>query len=119
MAKTPEFKAPQGVTMQPPSADLFDEAPTLEAPKIEWLDMPNIALSLPSPYPYDGQPVWLTPDGLTEYLAIWRVTREFRDGRFQPTAFWAVHNGGGVKIPFEPLGYRAYEPPLFVPKKSA
>ena len=121
MAKSPEFKNPQGVHVKTPESSLFGEA---ETPKIEWLDLPNpIALESTQLqtlcYPYSGQPVWLTPDGLTEFLAVWRVTREFKDGRFQPTAFWAMHNGGGVKIPFEPLGYRKYEEPLFVPKRRA
>lgn len=118
MAKSPEFKNPQGVQVKTPELSLFGEA---ETPKIEWLDFPSIpddGRMYPS-IPYNGQPVWLTPDGSTEYLAVWRVTREFKDGRFQPTSFWAMHNGGGVKIPFEPLGYRKYEEPLFVPKRRA
>lgn len=92
--------------------------------EIEWLDMPeNEDVRFQGTriyvYPYDGQPVWLTPDGVTEYLGVWRVTREFKDGKFQPTAFWAIRNGGGQKLGFEPLGYRRYEEPLFVPQKRA
>ena len=118
MAKT-EFKAPQDVKFKTPDAasSLFGEEPAavapVETPKIEWLDIPEPTAF----YPFNGQPVWLTPDGETEYLAVWRVTREFKDGRFQPTAFWAVRNGGGTKIEFEPIGYRRFEEPLFVPKK--
>ena len=124
MAKHPEFKAPQGVhvKMPEPETGLFDDEPApiaASTPKIEWLDVPRGVLDDKWLYPLNGQPVWLTPDGVTEYLAVWRTTREFRDGRFQPVGFWAVHNGGGVKIGFEPLGYRKYEEPVFVPKKRA
>ena len=130
MAKNPEFKNPPDVRVkQPESTGLFGEEPaaaeTPVSPTVEWLDIPFLddliasIVSTTRKYPFNGEPVWLTSDGETEYLAIWRVTREYRDGRFQPTAFWAVHNGGGVKIDFEPIGYRRYEPPLYVPKKSA
>ncbi|MDE2107336.1 MAG: hypothetical protein KGL39_59620 [Patescibacteria group bacterium] len=124
MAKHPEFKRPEGVHVkQPePEAGLFDDEPappTIEASKIEWLDIPIVVMDDKHLYPLNGQPVWLTPDGTTEYLAVWRTTRELRNGRFQPVGFWAVHNGGGVKIDFEPLGYRRYDPPVYVPKKRA
>lgn len=136
MAKA-EFKAPQDVKFKTPDAasSLFGEEPAalqphlagpgegytkapdvvfmVETPKIEWSDIPEPTVH----YPFNGQPVWLTPDGETEYLAVWRITREFKEGRFQPTAFWAVRNGGGTKIGFEPIGYRRFEEPLFVPKK--
>ena len=121
MAKTPEFKRLEGVTMKLPEvAGLFGEEPVAPAtPEIEWADIPNFAYPDAPPYPHNGEPVWLTPDGTTEDLAVWRVTRALQNGRFQPTAFWAIHHGGGQRIGFEPLGYRRYEPPIYVPKKSA
>ena len=124
MAKHPEFKRPEGVHVRQPEPErgLFDDEPAAPAPSIEWKDIPartEQSRYMADVYPFNGEPVWLTPDGATEYLAVWRVTREFRDGRFQPVGFWAVHNGGGVKIDFEPLGYRKYEHPIFVPKKRA
>lgn len=106
-----------------PTASLFDEAPapppttTAASSGFEWLNIPQDADV--TKYPFTGEPVWLTPDGAIEYLAVWRVTREFKDGRFQPTAFWAIHNGGGLRITFEPLGYRRYEHPIYIPKKRA
>jgi hypothetical protein len=122
MAKHPEFKAPQDVRFKQPEQGLFDDEPAVEAPGIEWLDMPEpIALRdvqlQTLCYPYSGEPVWLTPDGTTEYIAVWRVTREFKDGRFQPVGFWALRNSGGQRIGFEPLGYRKYEEPIYTPKK--
>lgn len=121
MPKNPEFKKPEGVHFKQPEAEassLFGEEPERNAagiPNIEWLDMP----SEPVGYPYNGEPVWLTPDAMTEYLATWRVTREFRNGRFTPTAFWVYRNSGGQRIHFEPLGYRRYEEPIYLPKKKA
>lgn len=135
MAKHPEFKKPEGVTLKQPDpvGNLFgDETPATAAdvtnyayrtPEIEWLDMPAYQfvnpLDGPSEYPHNGEPVWLTPDGETEYIGVWRQTREFKDGRFRPVEFWAQHNGGGLKLPFEPIGYRKYEPPIFVPQRRA
>jgi hypothetical protein len=122
MAKNPEFKAPQDVHVkQPESVGLFGEEPvkpdSTPAPQIQWLEIPILAHGASAFHPFTGEPVWLTPDGTTEYLAVWRVTREYRDGRFQPVGFWAVRNGGGQRVPFEPIGYRRYEEPIFVPKK--
>ena len=85
-------------------------------PEIEWSDIPNVVY--PDRYPHNGEPVWLTPDGETEYIGVWRQTREFKDGRFRPVEFWAQHNGGGLKLPFEPIGYRKYEPPLYAPRRA-
>jgi hypothetical protein len=128
MAKHPEFKAPQGVHVKTPDVGLFgeepatDESPAIVEPpstSVEWLEVPDFCKMRGRPYPFTGEPVWLTPDGATEYIAVWRVTREYRSGRFQPVGFWAVRNGGGQKIDFEPLGYRRFEEPIFVPKKRA
>lgn len=87
--------------------------------EIEWQDIPNFVYEDEPRFPYNGEPVWLTPDGSTEYLAVWRVTREFREGRFQPIGFWAIRNGGGTRIPFDPLGYRKFEEPIYTPRKRA
>ena len=121
MARHPEFKAPQGVHVKMPEpSGLFDEETGVVSPEkngVEWLDIP-IDWAVANPvYPYNGEPVWLTPDGDIEYAGVWRTSREFKDGRFQPTGFWAVYNGGGVRINFEPIGYRRYEAPIFIPKK--
>ena len=128
MAKTPEFKKPEGVTLKQPPTGLFgeepatDESPAIVEPpstSVEWYDIPNFAYPEAPVYPHNGEPVWLTPDGNVEYLAVWRTTREYRDGRFQPVGFWAIRNGGGTRIPFDPLGYRRFEEPVYIPAKRA
>ena len=102
----------------PSAAELFDEPPK---PANEWLALPAVPASMlpgANGEPYDGVPVWLTPDGEQKFVAIWRHTREFRDGRFQPTAFWAVRNAGGQRIPFEPIGWMKFEEPMYVPGET-
>lgn len=130
MARNPEFKKPEGVTVKQPEplGSLFGDEHTAaevpnvvyKTPELEWETMPVFArVDNPGAYPFSGEPVWLTPDGDTEYLGVWRVTREFKDGRFQPVGFWAQHNGGGLRLNIEPIGYRRYEPPVYKPAKRA
>lgn len=131
MAKTPEFKKPEGVTLKTPVGNLFGDEHTAadvpnlvyKTPEVEWIDMPAYQfvnpLDGPPEFPHNGEPVWLTPDGETEYIGVWRVTRQFKDGRFQPVGFWAQHNGGGLKLGIEPIRYRKYEPPIYIPQKRA
>ena len=80
-------------------------------PAIEWLDMParpdNGALG---PFPFNGEAVMLTPDGLSSTIARWRMTNTFDKAqkplRWRGAAFWARGDMINQEIDFEPLGYR-------------
>ena len=111
MARTPEFRKPEGVHVkQPDPVDLFGED------KIETVsDWGNLPAN-----PYVGQVLVVTPDGEREDVVTWKITRSFNKetSRFEPRQFWA-HRATGVDIGYEPLGARVYVEPIFVPKKRA
>lgn len=46
-----------------------------------------------------------------EVLSIYRNTRKFdpRLGKFVPSNFWALAASGGMKLPWEPIAWRARE----------
>jgi hypothetical protein len=55
----------------------------------------------------DGKPIWVT-DGNGSFIeAVWRSTRRVAPlkGRWVEYGFWAILNGGGQKIPWEPKGW--------------
>ena len=63
--------------------------------------------------PQDGKPVFLigppTAAGEPQICeAIWRHSREFdkRQGRWVGVAFWAVRNCAGIRVAFEPIGWK-------------
>jgi hypothetical protein len=60
--------------------------------------------------PQDGKPVWLKSGDSTPIFqeALWRHTRAInrQTGRWEPTGFWAIRNGGGARVPFDPIGWR-------------
>lgn len=74
----------------------------------EWIELGEPEKDV---YPFDGQPVWLTPDGKTAHPAVWRTTRSY----FAPgvqwvyDSFWARHNAGGQRIDFIPIAYKKME----------
>ena len=127
MAKNPEFKAPSGVHVKMP-----DEAPDIDnfmfatptaepvaaGAAAEWLEMPEAPVGVAGAYPFDGRPVVLTSGQQNACTAVWRVSREFYNGRFNPVAFWATYNAGGSKVPFEPIGWREYVEPIYVPQRK-
>ncbi len=103
------------------TAGLFgDEKPEVE-PKSEWLDLPAPPkIGEPLLYPYNGVPVTLLSPGRDkEVAAFWRATRAFCKDRWVATHFWALRNGGGRCVPFEPAAYKKFEEVMFVPKKGA
>ena len=114
MAKEP--RKASGLFDEPPG----DEALAVEARGYQPLSEDNKVKGI---YPYGGSPVLLTPDGKTFHPAVWRVTRKFDPiaPGWVSTGFWAVRNGGGRKIDFEPIGFRKFEDePLFArPPKDA
>ena len=109
-----QFKAKAEVA----SSALFDGDPELETveevkvvpaamiPK-GWEPLPEHSVN----YPYDGQPVWLTDDGVNAYPATWRVTRAYdsKNVKWVYDAYWARHNAGGQRIEFIPVGYKRME----------
>ena len=102
------------------TAGLFgDEKPEAE-PKSEWLDLPAPPkIGEAVDFPYNGVAVTLLSPGRDKEVAgVWRSTRAFRDGRWVATNFWAIRNGGGQCVPFEPAAYKKFEEPMFVPKKA-
>ncbi|MDE2096581.1 MAG: hypothetical protein KGL39_04985 [Patescibacteria group bacterium] len=118
MAK-PEYKKPEGVHVRQPEPEtLFDDAPAKIEAEPDWLDLPTAPVpGTVSAYPYDGRTVWLTPDGAVMQQAIWRSTREFKNGRWVVAAGWYGKDGGG-RVPYDPLGYRQYVEPVIVWKKK-
>jgi hypothetical protein len=86
----------------------------------EWLDLPEPPkIGETVEFPYNGAAVTLLSPGRDkEVAAVWRSTRAFRDGRWIGTHFWAIRNGGGQCVPFQPAAYRKFEEPMFVPKKA-
>lgn len=97
---------------------LFDEAPAVKTADVAiippgWLELPEpeVFIGQQLAYPYDGQPVWLTPDGVEAHPATWRHTRAYDaiNVKWVYNAYWARHNAGGQKIDFEPLGYKKME----------
>ena len=111
----PKFKTSEAKVKTP--VDIFGEDPKPDtiATASEWTNIPEVSTK----YPFDGQPVFLTEDGVTAHAAVWRTTRGYNTlkSNWEVSSFWAVRNGGGAKIAFEPLGYKRFEEPLFVPKK--
>ena len=99
---------------------LFDETPVV-AKDVDiippgWLELPplpepNIHDTTMPAYPYNGQAVWLTPNGVDMQAAQWRITRSYNPLRVQWVyeAYWARHNSGGQRIDFTPVGYRNKE----------
>jgi len=88
---------------------LFSEGPMIDAVVIpkDWEPIPEISPD----YPYDGQPVWLTENGVAGHPATWRTTRAYDaiNCRWVNEAYWARHNAGGQRIPFVPVGYKKME----------
>jgi hypothetical protein len=88
---------------------LFDAAPVIEATVIpkDWAPLPEVGPD----FPYDGQPVWLTANGVDAHPATWRTTRAYDaiNVKWVHEAYWARHNAGGQRIEFEPLGYKKME----------
>lgn len=43
-----------------------------------------------------------------EVLSIYRNTRKFdpRLGKFVPSSYWAMANAGGMKLPWDPTGWK-------------
>jgi hypothetical protein len=98
--------------------DVMDDAPDMQrAPSI--LPIPEPATS---GYPFDGRPVLVAADMSSQFVeSVWRTSRSFdmKTGSWKHTGFWALRNGGGAKVPFEPTLYRAFvEPPLMMNKKA-
>jgi hypothetical protein len=59
---------------------LFAEAPVIEAKAVRRDSHRRTRAPIPevsSAYPYDGQPIWLTPDGVEAHPATWRTTRAY------------------------------------------
>jgi hypothetical protein len=109
----PKFKKPENVQLKTPASELFEDEPA----KTEWLDLPPVQKNV---YPYNGAAVLVTPDGDQSWLAVWRDSRAYNkvSARFEDVSFWAVRNSGCQRIPFEPLGYKPFEEPVYVPKKK-
>jgi hypothetical protein len=88
---------------------LFDEAPA--APEVK---VPKGWEALPEPsvnYPYNGQPIWLTENGVDAIPATWRVTRSY-DGvnvKWVHDSYWARHNAGGQRLEITPIAYKRME----------
>lgn len=82
-------------------------------------------LPIPAPnagYPFDGRPVLVAADGRVFTPAVWRNSRCFdqKTGAWSHTGFWALRNGGGTRVPFEPTHYRVWEEePLLMNKKDS
>jgi hypothetical protein len=58
--------------------------------------------------PDDGKAIQLLgPDG-QRVEAVWRNSRGFDPvgGKWRQTAFWAVRNAGGLRVDWEPLGWK-------------
>lgn len=63
----------------------------------------------------DGRNVWLTDGNGHTCEAAWRTSRRYSMkkengrwiGKFRPVSYWAVANGGGQRVPFEPKGWRS------------
>lgn len=92
----------------PDDSGLFDDpAPVLESGGVSiWTPLPEKSTY----FPYDGAPVWLRGElngAATTIEAQWRATRAYDalNKRWNPSAFWAVRNSGGMRVPFEPTGY--------------
>jgi len=88
---------------------LFDESPILEAVIIPngWEIMPGVD----SDYPYDGQPVWITEDGINAHPATWRTTRVYDafNMKWVLDSYWARRNSGGQRIDIAPIAYKKLE----------
>lgn len=80
-----------------------------------WAVLPEAPAGLTDVFPFDGQPVDLS-DGALSVTGVWRQSRKFIAGKFEPTSFWAIHNGGGQRIAFEPVGYREHQDAPFYQK---
>ena len=110
MARNPEFRSSEQRVRQP---DL-EPTPTVaaEPPKPGGVvDVDNDWLDIPEPgheWPFDGQPVFLTPDGETAVEARFHKTKRFdaKIGRWVVTAFWVLWNSGNAPIDFTPIGVR-------------
>jgi hypothetical protein len=106
-----QFKA----KAEPADSALFDEAPVVAEGDIippSWLELPSAPLPIePASYPYDGQAVWLTPNGKDMMKGVWRVTRSYNPLKVQWVyeAYWAQHNAGGQRLGFDPVGYKKSE----------
>lgn len=98
-----------------PETALFDDGPVIDAMVIPpgWLELPEpeVFVGQQMPYPYDGQPVWLTPDGVESHPASWRITRAYDtiNVKWVHNAYWSRHNAGGQRIEFTPVGYKKME----------
>ena len=123
MARTPQQ------TRSDKAADgLFDGDVAVATVKSETLDKDEVVRMPAEPtdaYPFDGQPVLVTDDGVNYITAVWRRTRHFCAGRFQDTGFWSVYNSGGQRVRLHPgkdykaIGYKPYvEPPLWSPPEK-
>ncbi len=114
MAREPQHRQPEGVKFeQPKPADvgLFGADPVVapaEDQKVDgWLDLPK-AID-PDRFPFNGAPILLrSVDGDTAE-AVFRFTRRFVVGRWEPAGFWAKRNAGGARLGFEPVAYRKIE----------
>jgi len=104
------------------SAGLFgDDTPKADAAeRAEWVDLPEPPkVGEQVLYPYDGQAVTLLSSGRDkEAAAVWRSTRAIKDGRWDSVHFWALRNSGGQRVPFEPVAYKKFEEPVFMPKNA-
>lgn len=97
-----------------PSVEAVEPVAEKPKPKFDWRDLPAApSLDLLEPgAPYDGAPIWLTPDGEPDgrsaVQGYWKRSREYdrRAIKWVKVQFWAIRNGGnGAKVPFEPLGW--------------
>jgi len=110
MARNPEFRSSENRVRQPEPERGSPATPPVVAhtppqgPVDDWLDLPE-----PSPeWPYDGQPVFLTPDGEASVEARFHKTKKFdaKLGRWVVTAFWVFWNSGNTPIDFTPIGVK-------------
>jgi len=93
---------------------LFPEAPVIEATAVDadgipegWEPLPEVGPD----YPYDGQPVWVTEDGVTAHPATWRTTRAYDaiNVKWVHESYWARRNSGGQRIEIIPIAFKKLE----------
>ena len=62
-------------------------------------------------YPYDGQKVWLTEDGVIKHAAYWRKTRTYdaENVKWIEGGFWAQINAGGQRLNINPGAFMKVE----------
>ena len=93
---------------------LFDDGPIIEAAVVDvagvpegWEPLPEVGVD----YPYDGQPVWITEDGINAHPATWRTTRAYDafNTKWILESYWARRNSGGQRIDITPSAYKKLE----------